>query len=323
MKKCIVIGAGMAGLTAASLLQESNQWQVTVLDKGRGVGGRMATRRLGEGGKADHGAQYFSTKSPDFIRWNNGWKTLSISSHWFDLPGSSGAMYPRFIGTKGMSGIPKFMAESLDVQTQQRVISIQKKENTWILDTENGAQFEADAVLCTIPAPQAYDLIQNSPISLHEETKKILQEIHYDPCFAVMAVLDRPSAIPSPGGMKIEDSPIGWISDNFLKGISEIPTLTIHATAAFSQENLERDQNEVKALLLDAAAPWLVGRNIEESSIHRWRYSLASQRYAASFFVADDTHSFLFGGDGFGDGNVEGAFLSGKRMAEYLVNSIK
>ena len=59
MKKCIVIGAGMAGLTAATVLQNSAQWDVLVLDKGRGVGGRMATRRLGEGGKADHGAQYF------------------------------------------------------------------------------------------------------------------------------------------------------------------------------------------------------------------------------------------------------------------------
>ncbi|MFN3784397.1 MAG: NAD(P)/FAD-dependent oxidoreductase [Spirosomataceae bacterium] len=321
MKKCIVIGAGMAGLTAATVLQNSAQWEVLVLDKGRGVGGRMATRRLGEGGKADHGAQYFSTKLPDFTRWNSGWQTLSISSHWFDLPGSTGELHPRFIGRNGMSGIPKFMAESLTVKTQERVISIHKNDNKWIIETDKANSYEADALICTIPAPQASELIQNSSISLHEDTQKVLQEIHYDPCFAVMAVLDRPSAIPSPGGMKVENSPIGWISDNFLKGISEIPTLTIHATAAFSQENLEKDPNEVKAALLEAAAPWLTGRNIEEASIHRWRYSLASKRYTDSFFVADAAQPFLMGGDGFGDGNVEGAFLSGKRMADYLVNS--
>jgi len=42
-----VIGAGMTGLTAAGVLQ-ARGWAVVLLDKGRAVGGRMATRRIGE-----------------------------------------------------------------------------------------------------------------------------------------------------------------------------------------------------------------------------------------------------------------------------------
>ena len=61
---CIIIGAGLSGLVAAHELVKNN-WEVLVLDKGRGVGGRLATRRAAEA-KFDHGAQYFSTKTPDF-----------------------------------------------------------------------------------------------------------------------------------------------------------------------------------------------------------------------------------------------------------------
>ena len=42
----LIIGGGMAGLTAASELQGAG-CRVLVLDKGRGVGGRLASRRIG------------------------------------------------------------------------------------------------------------------------------------------------------------------------------------------------------------------------------------------------------------------------------------
>ena len=52
---CIIIGAGIAGLLAATMLNRANM-SVRILDKGRGLGGRMATRRQ-DGAVFDHGAQ--------------------------------------------------------------------------------------------------------------------------------------------------------------------------------------------------------------------------------------------------------------------------
>ncbi|NIR36133.1 MAG: FAD-dependent oxidoreductase, partial [Actinobacteria bacterium] len=54
MSRTLVIGAGMAGLTAARLLTDRGA-DVLVVDKGRAVGGRMATRRVGDAA-FDHGA---------------------------------------------------------------------------------------------------------------------------------------------------------------------------------------------------------------------------------------------------------------------------
>ena len=68
MSGTIVIGAGMAGVTCARALSTAGQ-EVRLLDKGRGIGGRMATRRITTGwGELhfDHGAQYFTARNSSF-----------------------------------------------------------------------------------------------------------------------------------------------------------------------------------------------------------------------------------------------------------------
>jgi renalase len=51
----LIVGAGIAGLAAATDLHAAGR-TVLVVDKGRGVGGRLASRRIGAA-TFDHGAQ--------------------------------------------------------------------------------------------------------------------------------------------------------------------------------------------------------------------------------------------------------------------------
>ena len=51
-----VIGAGIAGLSCATVLQQAGL-KVSLFDKSHGPAGRMSTRR-GDGWQCDHGAQY-------------------------------------------------------------------------------------------------------------------------------------------------------------------------------------------------------------------------------------------------------------------------
>ena len=62
-----VLGAGMAGLSAAHALREQGH-DVVVIDKARGPGGRMRTRR-NEDLRFDHGAQSFTVQSAVAHRW--------------------------------------------------------------------------------------------------------------------------------------------------------------------------------------------------------------------------------------------------------------
>jgi renalase len=75
-RSCVVVGAGISGLLVAKTLNEKG-WAVTVLDKGRGVGGRMATRRIGRG-NFDHGAQFFTVRGERFAGFVEDWLSAGV-----------------------------------------------------------------------------------------------------------------------------------------------------------------------------------------------------------------------------------------------------
>jgi renalase len=78
--KIAIIGAGMAGLSAATHLVE-NGHSVTVFEKSRGIGGRMSTRREGDF-EFDHGAQYFTVRNDQFFSAIMEWEKMGIASLW-------------------------------------------------------------------------------------------------------------------------------------------------------------------------------------------------------------------------------------------------
>lgn len=314
-QQVLIIGAGLAGLSAARHLAAASI-PALVIDKGRGVGGRMATRRSGEA-TFDHGAQFFSAKTPafqDFVK--NAEAQGAIREWWPIIPDT---LHSRWVGVPGMSAVPKLMAQHLTVITGKRLVQIEAIDEGWQVRTEDEETFAGSALLLAIPAPQALELLENSPVSLPPSALEPLRDIAYYPCLALLATLDRPSGIPAPGGLQTNNKVISWLADNFQKGISQIPAVTIHASPEFSQTHLNRDLNAAGRLMLEAAAQYLQPATVLDWQVHRWRYSLAYQRYPLPFFQAAIAAPLLFGGDGFGIGNVEGAYLSGLAMAERLL----
>ncbi|WP_298356078.1 NAD(P)/FAD-dependent oxidoreductase [Runella sp.] len=301
--RIIIIGAGMTGLSAARILTQQGH-DVIVLDKGRGVGGRMSTRTI-EQAKADHGAQYFSVKSPEFKALIEELVSNNVAKEW-QLAQRENI---RYIGTKGMNSIPKKLAESLNVKLNEKVVTI--TGNT--LKTESGNSYDFNNLIITIPIPQVIELLQNSNITPTENDQAVLNSIKYDPCIAVMAVLKQPTGFPS-GGIILENQPVAWIADNFQKGITPFPTVTLHASADYSRNRLEDDLQVVSKEMLTSVNQYIPTDIILTSQVHRWRYSLARKRHESAFYQLENRLIFL-AGDGFGIGNVEGAFLSGYEAA--------
>ena len=304
--KIIIIGAGVAGLSAARILTQKG-YQVTVLDKGRGVGGRMSTRTI-ENAKVDHGAQYFSVKTPEFQAFISELQLENIASEWYLAQRDN----VRYMGAKGMNTIPKKMASSLDILLNEKVILIEN--NT--VKTESGNVYDFDNLVITIPIPQVIDLFQNSKISFSEDDNTVITQIEYQPCIAVMAVLKEPTDIVS-GGIILENQPVAWIADNFQKGITETPTATVHASAAYSVERFDDDLQEVAKDMLSSVNQYVKSENILSFQTHRWKFSNATKRFEKPFYQIENKNIFL-GGDGFGMGNVEGAFLSGYYLGTNL-----
>ena len=165
-----------------------------------------------------------------------------------------------------------------------------------------------------MPIPQATELFQRSETVLSDKDQHVLASIEYDPCIAVLAMLKTPTAIEG-GGLLLENQPVAWIADNFQKGISSVPSVTLHASASYSQAHLEDDLQTVGNDLLASVSDWIVPESIEQVQVHRWRYSLARQRYSHSFYKLEHAPVYL-AGDAFGLGNVEGAFLSGLEVGK-------
>ena len=259
-----VIGAGLAGVAVARRL--SGVAEVTVFEKSRGLGGRMATRRIADDhygqGVFDYGAQYFTAREPEFLSWVKRWQNAGIVREW------SRGFYtedrilridnePRYIGTKGMRSITKHLARGLSAHPQVRVTKLSVKNQKWIISSESGETFNADSLMLTPPLPQTLQLLETSGIPLPAARTATLQQVSYFRCIALLALLKTPSGIPDPGGVWGSGQPVQWIADNQRKGISPAAAVTIHASPDFSDANWHAEKNRIADQLLNAAKHWI------------------------------------------------------------------
>jgi len=311
----IVVGGGMTGLIAATLLQRQGL-QVTVLDKGRGIGGRLATRRVRYTADADaflgvfdYGTQYFSVKDRQFQPWVDDWLDHRIIKEWCRGFGQSDHQ-PRYCGVEGTRGIAKYLAKDLNVSTSTRVVKLHY-DKQWSVITQGDCTYTADILILTPPVPQSLTLLADSAISLPPDIQTVLKKVSYDPCIAVLALLDKPSKIPAPGGIALDNhESLVWLGDNYQKGISpEGYGATLHATPDFSDRHWDWDNQEIAQKLFAAAAPWL-GSDIIQYQVHRWRYSLPKTFYNSSCLALPQL-SLIMAGDAFVAPKIEGAVLSG------------
>jgi predicted NAD/FAD-dependent oxidoreductase len=175
----VVIGGGIAGLSAAGALAAAGR-RVLVLDKSRGVGGRMATRRIG-GAVCDHGAQFFTVRTGEFATVVEDAVRAAAVAEWcrgFSRDGSIGADgngtgeigagdgHPRYRGGRGMTDLPKWLAarlgewgDAVEIRTAAKVASIAAADGgvRITIDREgSGSEIvAASGVVLTPPVPQA------------------------------------------------------------------------------------------------------------------------------------------------------------------------
>ena len=279
----------MAGLSAACYLRERG-WEVELLDKGRGVGGRVATRRVtnaaGEQGRIDHGAQFFTARAEPLRTW-----AKAFAREWY-----GDNEHRRFRGEQGMNDVAKAFAGGLDIHREQRVVRLEQ-EKGWLAHTESGDVFEADAVIMTAPVPQALAILDDSKIPYPDD----LSAIEYDPCLAVLAVLDQPAGLSAPGVSEFKAGPVAWMADNQVKGISDIPTLTLHATPEFSEQHFRGDREIARQMMLEA-----VGIAAESFAVHGWLYARPRSTYPDFAPLICEAPALYLAGDAFYAPRVEG-----------------
>jgi renalase len=317
---CLIVGAGIAGLVAGRSLR-GRGLSVLIVDKGRGVGGRLATRGF-EGGRFDYGAQFFTVRNPAFRPLVDEWLAAGIVTSWsegFVLPDgklkNTGEVHYR--GAGGMRMIAKHLAQNLEVHSQVEVTAISMEKGRWKVLDASGRVFTGKSLILTPPVPQSLALLKTGNVPLEKSVQGELSRFSYNPCIAVMAILHGKSRIPSPGGIWFSGEPLAWVADNTQKGICAEAgagsSITLHAGPAFSRAHWN-DATQTAGFLLQRAAPWL-GARVKHFQTHRWRFSQPTHIHDEPALSVHCPEQLVFAGDAFGGPRVEGATLSGLAAA--------
>ena len=317
-RRVIVVGAGLSGLTATRELS-SRGVDVIVFDKGRGLGGRMATRRIDTpAGTAvfDHGAQFFTARSDAFREMVAQWVHDDVVYEWCRGFGDTDG-HPRYAARGGMAALTKHLARGLDVRTSTLVFGVTQADHGWIVTLDDGSTHAADGVILTCPIPQSYSLIANTSIELPSD----LLMTDYERTLGVLAVLDRASAVPEPGGLQNPDGVFSWVGDNQRKGVSSIPALTLHANPTWSLEHWDDSHDDAHAVLLAAARDYIGDAQVIDSQFKRWRFATPMKVWPDAHW-SDESGTVVLAGDAFAGPKVEGAVTSGLSAAHALTNPI-
>jgi len=336
MQDVLIIGTGMAATALANTL--ADKARVTLIEKSRGFGGRMATRRR-EGFEFDHGAQFFTARSQAFqqflarpvegaciAEWQPRLTTLEAGRapykrEWFE---------PHFVATPSMNSLCKESLKTLEgnitIHLGCEVGSLEKIDSgaaprRWRVfskqtDDRQEILGEFDWVLSTAPSAQASTLFANTNFS--HLTR--LHDAKHLPCFSLMLGLNAPPKLNFDLAT-VKESSIALIVANASKprrGATH--SLLVHSDNRWARENFDADRAEIEQQLIDASCSLLEldAASIVHSDLHGWRYA-KTEVPADEDFLLDEESQLAACGDWCLGGRIEDAFLSGQRLGLSLV----
>lgn len=305
-----IIGAGMAGLSCARGLAQAGL-QPVLFDKGRGIGGRVATRRAGAL-SFDHGAQYVTAKGAGFTAALVKLQAAGAAALWHSDAGRSVV-----VGTPGMSALAKGLGAGLDIRQNAPVTAVWQEDGGWVLHVGDDLH-RAERLVITTPAPQAIRLL-----GAEHPLARPLAQVGYAPCLTLMAA----TRVPGPFiARKDTGDPLAWIAQDSSKAgraAGGAVTWVAQASEAFSAAHLEATPEGMVALML----PLLCDRlgisagDVSHAAAHRWRFARVTAALGQPFLRTPDGTLYL-GGDGCLGPRVEAAWTSGAAIAADLLGTV-
>ncbi|MCY4329968.1 MAG: NAD(P)-binding protein [Endozoicomonadaceae bacterium] len=326
MKKIAVIGAGLSGLSVASLLK--NRAEVVVFEKARGVSGRMSTRYAGPY-CFDHGAQYFTVRTEAFKtfiqplinngiigRWNANYvkfdgQRITERKNWLNDE-------PRYVGIPGMNSIAKHLSEDLNIHINTRITSL-KQANSWqLIDEEDKVYDGFDWVIFTVPAPQTLALI---PETFQYYTD--ISAVKMRACFALMLGFANPLTFKFEAA-HISNADLSWLAVNSHKpGRANQFTLVVHSSEDYAETHFD-DDREIMIKHLCAQTSDISGYDVSRAdykTIHRWRYANNAVRKNHPVLI-DQNLNLAVCGDWCLGGRIENAFTSAYNLTNVMKESL-
>lgn len=328
MPRIAIIGAGLSGLILAHALKQ--RAEVTVFEKARGVGGRMATRYAAPY-FFDHGTQYFTARDPQFKAFLAPLMMQGVVAPWEtkEVQFSQGKLVydrpwfePHYVAAPHMNGLCKALAQDIQVRAQVEMVTLTDRHHDgWELnDTLGQSQGFFDIVLVTAPAVQTIHMLQHVLPELSTLPTPQMQG-----CYTVMVGMADPW--PYAWGIARSDGDV-WdiVSVNSTKPMRDKTNtcLVAQTTAAWAEAHIDDDMAKAEAFLLQSLEEHfsLDMTTRHYLSTHRWRYARLVEDTAVPPCF-DASHGIGYVGDWCCHSRIEDTWLAAHRFAAHVLEALE
>ena len=270
-----IIGSGVSGSTIAYLL--SKKYSVHILDKARGPGGRASNKRFKQNLSFDHGVQYISPKSKEFLKFIKTLCKKKEAKIWtgnhLDFTFEKKEISEKFIGMKGNNFISKFYTKKIKKSFQSSVKSIFNNKYFWEIKLDNGEYIQAKSIILTCPFPQSKKIAGK-----YLEKRISNLKINMEPNITTMLAFKNQRTV-SVSSMKFNDDILTWAAfENSKNRFSSSNSLwTLQSSIGWARKNINhyKKNKKVENTLVSKFLNFTGYKknNIIFKKTHGWKYS--------------------------------------------------
>ena len=327
MKNVAVIGAGITGISLANLLQK--KVNLTVFEKSRGVGGRMATRRA-EPYQFNHGAQYFKIENKEFKNFlqpliqNNIIKQMEanhieiLNKEVIKKIKTYNKIY--YTAESKMNSVVKYLINNnFFIKLLCKIEKTIKENDKWfIIDSDKVSYGPYDWLLITIPPYQALEILYNNFKYLD-----IIKKIKMRSCYSLMLGFNKVKEFDFDTVLFLDED-VQWLT--ITKKILENKkyyNLLINSSYNFAEKNINCSKDKISDYLIKQVSDILKCElnNYEHKALHFWKYAMSKENNNLGSLLDEDLKVIVCG-DWCMNGKVEGGFLSAKDATDKILRYI-
>tara|TARA_B100001027_G_C16249111_1_gene323517 strand:+ start:295 stop:1278 length:984 start_codon:yes stop_codon:yes gene_type:complete len=327
MKNVAVIGAGITGATLANLLKK--KVTITIFEKSRGVGGRMATRRA-DPFQFNHGAQYFKVKNKEF---KNFLQPLMLNKIIKPLEANQIEILNKkiikstkicnkkyFTAESKMNSVVKyFINNNFSIKLLCKIEKTVKENDKWfVIDSDQVSYGPYDWLFITIPPYQATEILYDNFKFLD-----IIKNIKMRSCYSLMLGFDKIKEFNFDTALFLDED-VAWlfIRKKIFKN-KKYYNLLINSSYNFAEKNINSSKDELSDYLIKQVSDILKYdlNNFKHKALHFWKYAMSEKNNNLGSLIDEDLKVVVCG-DWCMNGRIEGGFLSAKDAANKVLKYI-
>ena len=299
MSRVLVVGAGISGAACAAVLRAAGM-DVTVRERGRAVGGRLASPALHER-RVDIGAAYFTAKDEGFETVVADWRARGLVHDWtdtfdvFDASGRTTTSGPmRYATRDGLRSLARDLHGAVELADE-------------VGELPSGY----DITVLAMPDPQARRLAGN-----------LIEWVEYEPVIAVVAAFDERTWRLDAAFVN-DDPDLSLIADDGARRDDGAPVLVLHSTADRAQAHLDDPPRAVTPLVTAARRLLDIGADPQWTHAHRWTFAKPVGTHGDAPYWLEGAIGLC--GDSWcpsGAPRVESAWLSGHRLGTEIARRL-